>query len=170
MSLLFFISITVSILVYFSVFSFFCILFSTFGFLFFFLMLRRPPRSTRTDTLFPYTTRFRSEGRVDLLVEELLDLLGDRAGELEVLALQRVRAVRVAQHEAGAATGGHVERGALELVDALGGNGDRQLALVVERVVGRGLGDRVEGEVVGVLDAVGAGDLDAQRQRSEGHT
>src|SRR3546814_3683902 len=27
---------------------------------FFFLMIRRPPRSTRTDTLFPYTTRFRS--------------------------------------------------------------------------------------------------------------
>src|SRR3546814_1739931 len=24
------------------------------------LMIRRPPRSTRTDTLFPYTTRFRS--------------------------------------------------------------------------------------------------------------
>src|SRR3546814_15778385 len=23
-------------------------------------MIRRPPRSTRTDTLFPYTTRFRS--------------------------------------------------------------------------------------------------------------
>src|SRR3546814_3149763 len=27
---------------------------------FFFLMIRRPPRSTRTDTLFPYTTLFRS--------------------------------------------------------------------------------------------------------------
>src|SRR3546814_6097846 len=27
---------------------------------FFFLMMRRPPRSTRTDTLFPYTTLFRS--------------------------------------------------------------------------------------------------------------
>src|SRR3546814_19811715 len=27
---------------------------------FFFLMLRRPPRSTRTDTRFPYTTLFRS--------------------------------------------------------------------------------------------------------------
>src|SRR3546814_16146355 len=26
----------------------------------FFLMIRRPPRSTRTDTLFPYTTLFRS--------------------------------------------------------------------------------------------------------------
>src|SRR3546814_9315191 len=27
----------------------------------FFLMIRRPPRSTRTDTLLPYTTLFRSE-------------------------------------------------------------------------------------------------------------
>src|SRR3546814_2104544 len=27
---------------------------------FFFLMIRQPPRSTRTDTLFPYTTLFRS--------------------------------------------------------------------------------------------------------------
>src|SRR3546814_6436362 len=26
-------------------------------------MIRRPPRSTRTDTLFPYTTRFRSDHR-----------------------------------------------------------------------------------------------------------
>src|SRR3546814_13193914 len=30
---------------------------------FFFLMIRRPPRSTRTDTLFPYTTLFRC-GRI----------------------------------------------------------------------------------------------------------
>src|SRR3546814_9777140 len=30
-------------------------------YLFFFLMIRRPPRSTRTDTLFPYTTLFRSQ-------------------------------------------------------------------------------------------------------------
>src|SRR3546814_6228029 len=29
-------------------------------FVIFFLMIRRPPRSTRTDTLFPYTTLFRS--------------------------------------------------------------------------------------------------------------
>src|SRR3546814_6401452 len=29
----------------------------------FFLMIRRPPRSTRTDTLFPYTTLFRSTHR-----------------------------------------------------------------------------------------------------------
>src|SRR3546814_7836013 len=39
-------------------------MFSMFGtifvMLFIFLMIRRPPRSTRTDTLFPYTTLFRS--------------------------------------------------------------------------------------------------------------
>src|SRR3546814_17198306 len=35
-------------------------------FLFFFvLMIRRPPRSTRTDTLFPYATLFRSAEAVD---------------------------------------------------------------------------------------------------------
>src|SRR3546814_20980880 len=28
---------------------------------FFFLMIRRPPRSTRTDTLLPYTTLFRAD-------------------------------------------------------------------------------------------------------------
>src|SRR3546814_7064004 len=32
-------------------------------YIFFFLMIRRPPRSTRTDTLFPYTTLFRSTRR-----------------------------------------------------------------------------------------------------------
>src|SRR3546814_18862876 len=31
-----------------------------YNYCFFFLMIRRPPRSTRTDTLFPYTTLFRS--------------------------------------------------------------------------------------------------------------
>src|SRR3546814_4322784 len=43
----------------------------------FFLMLRRPPRSTRTDTLFPYTTLFRSVG--DDLVGPCID---DAATEL----------------------------------------------------------------------------------------
>src|SRR3546814_14197413 len=47
---------------------------------FFFLMIRRPPRSTRTDTLFPYTTLFRSPAIVEdrkqgfgsMLVEKLM--------------------------------------------------------------------------------------------------
>src|SRR3546814_2615296 len=38
--------------------------------LFFFLMIRRPPRSTRTDTLFPYTTLFRS-----LFIEAIQNLV-----------------------------------------------------------------------------------------------
>src|SRR3546814_13947374 len=41
---------------------------------FFFLMIRRPPRSTRTDTLFPYTTLFRS-GRV-AVAEQAADYAG----------------------------------------------------------------------------------------------
>src|SRR3546814_19815845 len=38
----------------------------------FFFMIRRPPRSTRTDTLFPYTTLFRSLGPVSgqLLIDD----------------------------------------------------------------------------------------------------
>src|SRR3546814_9696994 len=35
-------------------------MYSVVMFFVFFLMIRRPPRSTRTDTLFPYTTLFRS--------------------------------------------------------------------------------------------------------------
>src|SRR3546814_13342524 len=35
---------------------------------FLFLMIRRPPRSTRTDTLFPYTTLFRSRGHTKFIV------------------------------------------------------------------------------------------------------
>src|SRR3546814_2386628 len=39
-------------------------------------MLRRPPRSTRTDTLFPYTTLFRSA--IDPLIDAPLAIMGMR--------------------------------------------------------------------------------------------
>src|SRR3546814_7932232 len=48
---------------------------------FFFLMIRRPPRSTRTDTLFPYTTLFRSVRAVDQRVQHL----GAKIGRVPVL-------------------------------------------------------------------------------------
>src|SRR3546814_20679084 len=35
-------------------------------YIFVFVMIRRPPRSTRTDTLFPYTTLFRSAPRPEI--------------------------------------------------------------------------------------------------------
>src|SRR3546814_13492583 len=38
---------------------------------FFFLMIRRPPRSTRTDTLFPYTTLFRSQVGIEVVAVEI---------------------------------------------------------------------------------------------------
>src|SRR3546814_20310158 len=52
----------------------------------FFLMIRRPPRSTRTDTLFPYTTLFRSaalelaQDGEDLVGGALLHLRHHRGG------------------------------------------------------------------------------------------
>src|SRR3546814_8470048 len=46
--------------------------FSVVGVLFF-LMIRRPPRSTRTDTLLPYTTLFRSAVRTGIMVAMRLE-------------------------------------------------------------------------------------------------
>src|SRR3546814_11852961 len=42
----------------------------------FFLMIRRPPSSTRTDTLFPSTTFFRSEGVRSASFDEICALFG----------------------------------------------------------------------------------------------
>src|SRR3546814_17763180 len=53
---------------------------------FFFLMIRRPPRSTRTDTLFPYTTLFRS-GRA--LLQILLEAAFEGLSEEGWLKLSR---------------------------------------------------------------------------------
>src|SRR3546814_15712451 len=51
---------------------------------FFFLLIRRPPISTRTDTLFPYTTLFRSND--DVLWNEAMEVaasvLDERAQDL----------------------------------------------------------------------------------------
>src|SRR3546814_13259926 len=52
---------SILLFVYFTVFVLFIADYFYF-FFFFFLMIRRPPISTRTDTLFPYTTLFRSTG------------------------------------------------------------------------------------------------------------
>src|SRR3546814_7886544 len=52
-------------------------------------MIRRPPRSTRTDPLFPYTTLFRSAPRAVVLHQEAAQrdavLIGCRAGVDDVL-------------------------------------------------------------------------------------
>src|SRR3546814_12684167 len=42
-------------------------------------MIRRPPRSTRTDTLFPYTTLFRSREEIDLAGQCIASKIGATA-------------------------------------------------------------------------------------------
>src|SRR3546814_11506043 len=55
-------------------------------------MIRRPPRSTRTDTLFPYTTLFRSEDAALRLLLETLDADRERFRDLkEVYAIEKQR-------------------------------------------------------------------------------
>src|SRR3546814_19161298 len=60
-------------------------------------MLRRPPRSTRTDTLFPYTTLFRS-------LAHRLPAFAGRAMETELAALEK--ALGNPEHPVAAVVGG----------------------------------------------------------------
>src|SRR3546814_13296557 len=63
-------------------------------------MIRRPPRSTRTDTLFPYTTLFRSHDAVDDLAQALLVGEVDR-GDLELAVLLDVDRTGAVHHDLG---------------------------------------------------------------------
>src|SRR3546814_12652528 len=56
----------------------------------FFLMIRRPPRSTRTDTLFPYTTLFRSAPLV-------LDEIPSSVAVLDKEAIDRAQDIGVTE-------------------------------------------------------------------------
>src|SRR3546814_4540596 len=50
-------------------------------------MILRPPRSTRTDTLFPYTTLFRSAARADRLLNHILSDLNAMPPTMRRLAV-----------------------------------------------------------------------------------
>src|SRR3546814_12154724 len=53
-------------------------------------MIRRPPRSTRSDTLFPYTTLFRSQSKANELPHpELTQLILDESGYTAMLQADR---------------------------------------------------------------------------------
>src|SRR3546814_2855767 len=68
-------------------------------YLLFFLMIRRPPRSTRTDTLFPYTTLFRSPpagaARPHLVIDSPLSSTEERGRALARGNLSRCSKTRV---------------------------------------------------------------------------
>src|SRR3546814_5391094 len=50
-------------------------------------MIRRPPRSTRTDTLFPYTTLFRSDEAGLIAAQAVFDEIGGNQGQFFAEAL-----------------------------------------------------------------------------------
>src|SRR3546814_14356234 len=54
-------------------------------------MIRRPPRSTRTDTLFPYTTLFRSQLKIASGIDTIALLLYQVGGETGPDRWRRVR-------------------------------------------------------------------------------
>src|SRR3546814_13047250 len=58
-------------------------------FMFFFLMIRRPPRSKRTDTLFPYTTLFRSGPVRVERVEDHTDEIWAKVADLNLTSIIR---------------------------------------------------------------------------------
>src|SRR3546814_2251201 len=90
-------------------------------------MIRRPPRTTRTDTLFPYTTLFRSQ--VDLVLRAAADVVlaqirngvrvvtagvaGQRVGEGELVGIVVVFAAGALEPGVVGAEGQPVERAAV---------------------------------------------------------
>src|SRR3546814_4714361 len=48
-------------------------------------MIRRPPRSTRTDTLFPYTTLFRSQADVTITLPENIVNARAQGSDLKII-------------------------------------------------------------------------------------
>src|SRR3546814_10793913 len=113
-------------------------------------MIRRPPRSTRTDTLFPYTTLFRSHRPLELVHEVVAgrdrNAADRRAGDDEAEGMDRVARVGRQDDVAGAGDGlGEVGQ------PLLGAERDDGLALRVQL-------DAEAARVVGAERAAQAGD------------
>src|SRR3546814_19149543 len=99
-------------------------------------MIRRPPRSTRTATLFPYTTLFRSQWR------EPCALPGDGGSQWRAVDAQRMTAprFRIASHQ-------HI----------LARLEEQQLAIEAARA-------RLRQPLRHTIEFVGVADIDADRQ------
>src|SRR3546814_982387 len=88
-------------------------------------MIRRPPRSTRTDTLFPYTTLYRSV--LDCLIDEILQRLAADQAFAEHRPVGDRRAIQRKRHllQVEAAVAGRIQRAG----DAAGAGADDQVRL-----------------------------------------
>src|SRR3546814_2745863 len=111
----------------------------------FFLMVWRPPGSTRTDTLFPYTTLFRSMARDDFICELARGLRGGGA----LLRLERIFILRFAAD-------------VVALGDDLGGADHRHIGVLVHRdQLGVGFDEHLDAaaDLRDALDAAGDRDV-----------
>src|SRR3546814_7630062 len=123
-------------------------------------MIRRPPRSTRTDTLFPYTTLFRSEAERGRDVEAIVAIMVELAVGI---AIERGQAI--APMVAGIDRAADVERALLALMrpplqdDLAERIGRRALAAHVDEATGRSPAIEHRRRLLGQLD-----------ERSEEHT
>src|SRR3546814_15122555 len=128
-------------------------------FCFFFLRIRRPPRSTRTDTLFPYTTLFRSLVEVGQEIDRVVDPVNAdnpvrRADVAREAGLDRLLGHAVAEiiiERPERAAGGAIHGALATLIAKDRREGDiiRKRLLVIERPAGhpdvaRGIEGRIE--------------------------
>src|SRR3546814_11700660 len=106
-----------------------------------FLMLRRPPRSTRTDTLFPYTTLFRSPEKP----APQLSRNPSRLPGAPWLSLQRCqqdqrrrrRDVPAYRGAAGPSAGAMASKATAAASEASGATGKIELCSTAQREIGR---------------------------------
>src|SRR3546814_4162899 len=126
-------------------------------------MIRRPPRSTRTDTLFPYTTLFRSPGLLDELARA-----GEHGADRAAKALGQIdpQAVEGLGEAAGSDAGGHhrvQQAGAIHVIGEPLPRGELAQRLdVVERP------DRAATHVGGLLHGDHTGDRKRTRLNPDG--
>src|SRR3546814_12623800 len=81
-------------------------------------MIRRPPRSTRTDTLFPYTTLFRSPDAAPIIrIAAQVEL--SRSKESEPLAVTRIVLDRTASANSVSSIVEAFDRASLEMADKI---------------------------------------------------
>src|SRR3546814_20057156 len=129
----------------------------------FLLMILRPPRATRTDTLFPYTTLFRSVCAFAGILDAGIAHAGARHGAPRI-GQETVEAFPV-PHDAGLAQGRRV---APEAVDGAGRAADeaavlRPCAVALERMAG--LAALVDG---GAAPQIAQRVADSRRRRGRG--
>src|SRR3546814_5580849 len=96
-------------------------------------MIRRPPRSTRTDTLFPYTTLFRSgRDRGIATISARIDLETERAIDAEVVPVGDKDEGTPVRGRAEAGDDGGPIGGDLKPVEALEVGGVAELRAILE--------------------------------------